>query len=67
MQYDELTSEKQQNGNTEILLADVNSTLGILSNLLDGNISRPNLVCDVRYSKIQIIINYRQMVSSMSS
>ncbi len=67
MQYDELTSEKQQNGNTEILLADVNSTLGILSNLLDSNISRPNLVCDVRYSKIQIIINYRQMVSSMSS
>lgn len=67
MQYDELTKEKDQSNNAALLLADINATLGILSNLLDDSISRPNLVCDVRYSKIQIIINYRQTVSSMSS
>lgn len=67
MQYDELCAENSENKNAQLLLGDINATLGILSNLQNPNISRPNLVCDVRYSKMQIVLNYRSLVSTMSS
>lgn len=65
MQYNELSAEVGEDKNAALLLADINSTLGILSNLLNSSISRPNLVCDIRYSKVQMIINYRQLVSNL--
>ncbi|MDE6276366.1 MAG: hypothetical protein K2M75_07540 [Clostridia bacterium] len=67
MQYDELSAEAGNDKNAGLLLADINASVGILSNLLNSSISRPNLVCDIRYSKVQMIINYRQLVSSFSS
>lgn len=67
MQYDELSAEIGDDRNATLLLADVNATLGILSNLLNTSLSRPNLVCDIRYSKVQMVINYRQLVSTLSN
>ncbi len=67
MQYDELSAEVGENKNVALLVADVNATLGILENLLNSSVSRPNLVCDIRYSKVQIIVNYRQLVSTLSN
>ena len=67
MQYDELGAETTDDKNVTLLLADVDATLGILSNLLDSSLSRPNLVCDIRYSKVQMIMNYRQLVSTLSN
>ncbi|MDE5756636.1 MAG: hypothetical protein K2I23_06055 [Clostridia bacterium] len=66
-QYNQLSAEVGDDKNAALLLADIDATLGILSNLLNSSISRPNLVCDIRYSKVQMIINYRQLVSSFSS
>ncbi len=67
LQYDELSMEVGDSKNAQLLLADIDATLGILSNLLNSSISRPNLVCDIRYSKVQMIVNYRQLVSNFSS
>ena len=67
LQYDELSTEVGDSKNAQLLLADIDATLGILSNLLNSSISRPNLVCDIRYSKVQMIVNYRQLVSNFSS
>ncbi|MDE6471398.1 MAG: hypothetical protein K2L52_00010 [Clostridia bacterium] len=66
LQYEELSSEVGDSKNAQLLLADVDATLGILSNLLNSSISRPNLVCDIRYSKVQMVINYRQLMSTLS-
>ena len=67
LQYDELSTEVGDSKNAQLLLADIDAPLGILSNLLNSSISRPNLVCDIRYSKVQMIVNYRQLVSNFSS
>ena len=67
LQYKELSAEVNNDKNATLLIADINSTLGILSNLLNTTLSRPNLVCDIRYSKVQMIINYRQLVSTLSN
>ena len=67
LQYEELSKEVNGDKNAELLLADVDATLGILSNLLNSSLSRPNLVCDIRYSKVQMVINYRQLVSTLSN
>ncbi|MDE6474707.1 MAG: hypothetical protein K2L70_06375 [Clostridia bacterium] len=66
MQYDELSAEVGDDKNAALLIADIDATLGILSNLLNTSLSRPNLVCDIRYSKVQMIINYRQLVESLT-
>ncbi|MDE7348257.1 MAG: hypothetical protein K2N53_01180 [Clostridia bacterium] len=65
MQYDELSAEVGDDKNAALLVADIDATLGILSNLLNTSLSRPNLVCDIRYSKVQMIVNYRQLVLSL--
>ncbi|MDE7071119.1 MAG: hypothetical protein K2O86_04000, partial [Clostridia bacterium] len=67
LQYEELSTEVGDSKNAQLLLADIDATLGILSNLLNSSISRPNLVCDIRYSKVRMVVNYRQLVSNFSS
>ena len=67
MQYNELSAEAGDDKNAQLLLADINASVGILSNLLNPSLSRPKLLCDIRYSKAQMIINYRQLVSNFSS
>ncbi|MDE6869439.1 MAG: hypothetical protein K2J75_01810 [Clostridia bacterium] len=66
MQYNQLSAEVGDDKNSALLIADIDATLGILSNLLNTSLSRPNLVCDIRYSKVQMIINYRQLVESLT-
>ncbi len=66
MQYNQLSAEVGEDKNAALLIADIDATLGIMSNLLNTSLSRPNLVCDIRYSKVQMIINYRQLVESLT-
>ncbi len=59
VQFDELSAEsKSDNPHVKTLLSDINVSLGLLSNLCSDNISRPNLLCDIRYTKFQLIQNY---------
>ena len=59
IQFDELNKEsKSDNPRVKSLLSDVNVSLGLLSNLCSDNVSRPNLICDIRYTKFQLILNY---------
>ena len=58
-QFDELNEEsKSDNPHVKTLLSDINVSLGLLSNLCSDNVSRPNLLCDIRYTKFQLIQNY---------
>ena len=59
IQFDELSSESgAENSLVKTLLSDVNVSLGLLSNLCSDSISRPNLICDIRFTKFQLILNY---------
>ena len=59
IQFDELSSESgSENPFVKTLLSDVNVSLGLLSNLCSDSISRPNLICDIRFTKFQLILNY---------
>ena len=59
IQFDELSSESgAENPFVKTLLSDVNVSLGLLSNLCSDSISRPNLICDIRFTKFQLILNY---------
>lgn len=59
IQFNELSSESgSENSFVKTLLSDVNVSLGLLSNLCSDSISRPNLICDIRFTKFQLILNY---------
>lgn len=67
MQFDELSAEsKTENEAVKLLMNDLNVSLGLLSNLSGDSVSRPNLLCDIRYTKVQMTLNYCQMISSLS-
>lgn len=60
--FDELNAESDTaEQKVKALLSDINVTLGLLSNLCSDNVSRPNLLCDIRYTKVQLVINYCQL------
>ena len=66
LKYDELAKEDvTSNYNIKILMADIDTTLGLLENLLADSQSRPNLVCDIRYTKVQIVLNYYTTAQKM--
>ena len=66
MQFDKLNEESSSdNPQVKALLSDVNVSLGLLSNLCSDNVSRPNLICDIRYTKFQLIVNYANFASKM--
>jgi len=68
LQFDQLQAETDSgNKNVKVLLVDINTTLGLLSNLAGDSVSRPNLICDIRYTKVQLTLNYCQMISSMAN
>lgn len=65
MQFEELNAEsKSDNPQVKKLLSDINVSLGLLSNLCSDNVSRPNLICDIRYTKFQLILNYVSFCSA---
>ena len=67
LKYDELAKEDvTSNYNIKILMADIDTTLGLLENLLADSQSRPNLVCDIRYTKVQILLNYYTTAQKMA-
>lgn len=66
MQYDEIKDNEYTNNNITMLLGDISTTIGLLENLVDSTASRPNLICDIRYTKIQLIINYEQLAKKMA-
>lgn len=67
MQFDELSAESNTNSEAvKLLMNDLNVSLGLLSNLSGDSVSRPNLLCDIRYTKVQMTLNYCQMISSLS-
>lgn len=67
LKYEELQKESvSSNYNIKLLMADIDTTLGLLSNLTEQTQSRPNLVCDIRYTKIQMVLNYYQMTEKMA-
>lgn len=67
LKYEELNKEDTTtNYNIKLLMADIDVTLGLLSNLLGESASRPNLVCDIRYTKVQIVLNYYTTVEKMA-
>lgn len=67
LKYDELQNEDTStNYNIKLLMADIDVTLGLLSNLTSDSLSRPNLVCDIRYTKTQMALNYYEMTQKMA-
>lgn len=67
LKYDELSKEDvSTNYYVKLLMADIDVTLGLLENLLGESVSRPNLVCDIRYVKVQIVLNYYTLTEKMS-
>ncbi len=67
MQFDELSAESNTKSDAvKLLMNDLNVSLGLLSNLSGDSVSRPNLLCDIRYTKVQMTLNYCQMISSLS-
>ncbi len=67
LKYEELSAEDiSTNYNIKVLMADIDVTLGLLSNLLSDSVSRPNLVCDIRYTKVQLVLNYYSVSQKMA-
>lgn len=67
LKYEELNKEDvSANYNIKVLMADIDVTLGLLENLVSESVSRPNLVCDIRYTKIQMVLNYYTTVQKMA-
>ena len=58
VRFDELSVEDDGSRNVKTLLSDINVTLGLLTNLCDNDASRPNLICDIRYTKVTLALNY---------
>ena len=66
MQFDKLNEESSSdNPHVKMLLSDVNVSLGLLTNLCSDAVSRPNLICDIRYTKFQLVLNYANFASNL--
>ena len=67
LKYEELQEEAlNSNYNIKLLMADIDTTLGLLENLVSDSSLRPNLLCDIRYTKTQMTLNYYLMTQKMS-
>lgn len=47
------------------ILSDIQIDISLLDNLCNQELERPNLVCDIRYYKMQMLINFQQMCYSI--
>lgn len=47
--------------------SDIQVTLGLLDNLCNDKLTRPNLVCDLRYYKMQILINFQNLLCTINN
>lgn len=67
MQFDKLNEESNSDDSrVKALLNDVNVSLGLLSNLCSDSVSRPNLICDIRYTKFQLVVNYANFTTNLN-
>lgn len=45
---------------------DMEVNLALLDNLCNQNLTRPNLACDIRYYKMQILVNFQHLCSEIN-
>lgn len=50
----------------QTIIDDMRAALGLLDNLTNDELSRPNFLCDVRYYRIQIALNYAELCRKLS-
>lgn len=60
-------AEQMTSGDTDAVLSDMRAALGLLDNLTNDELSRPNYLCDVRYYRIQIVLNHTALCNRLSA